>query len=178
MPPLWVFEDENFLIFPHHIKELLVSLQNFLKQKIMGRILAIDYGIKRCGLAATDPERIISTGLTTVETGKLLSFLQDYCKKEPVDCFVVGEPKHMDNTPSDSAQIIEPFVRKLAATFPDRPIHRIDERFTSKLAFQTMIDSGLRKKQRQNKALVDEISACIILQDFMSMQERNNEITT
>lgn len=133
----------------------------------MGRIMAIDYGIKRTGIAVTDPQRIIATGLNTVDTLKLISFLKDYCQKEPVDIFVVGQPKHMDNTPSQSAQIIEPFVEKLRETFPDKEIARIDERFTSKLAFQTMIDSGLKKKQRQNKALIDEVSATIMLQDYL-----------
>ena len=138
----------------------------------MGRIMAIDYGIKRCGIAVTDPQRIISTGLTTVETPRLEAFLQEYCKKVGVDVFVVGEPKHWDNTPSQSAQIIEPFVARLSALFPDKQIARMDERFTSKIAFQTMIDSGLRKKQRQNKALIDEISATIILQDYMASLNR------
>lgn len=133
----------------------------------MGRIMAIDYGIKRTGIAVTDPQRIIATGLNTVDTPKLISFLKDYCQKEPVDIFVVGQPKHMDNTPSQSAQIIEPFVEKLRESFPDKEIARIDERFTSKLAFQTMIDSGLKKKQRQNKALIDEVSATIMLQDYL-----------
>lgn len=133
----------------------------------MGRIMAIDYGIKRTGIAVTDPQRIIATGLNTVDTLKLISFLKDYCQKEPVDIFVVGQPKHMDNTPSQSSQIIEPFVEKLKETFPDKEIARIDERFTSKLAFQTMIDSGLKKKQRQNKALIDEVSATIMLQDYL-----------
>lgn len=133
----------------------------------MGRIMAIDYGIKRTGIAVTDPQRIIATGLNTVDTPKLISFLKDYCQKEPVDIFVVGQPKHMDNTPSQSAQIIEPFVEKLRETFPDKEIARIDERFTSKLAFQTMIESGLKKKQRQNKALIDEVSATIMLQDYL-----------
>ena len=117
----------------------------------MGRILAIDYGIKRTGIAVTDPERIIATGLTTVATPTLLQFLHDYCQKEPVDIFLVGQPKHMDNTPSQSARIIEPFVQQLAQAFPDKEIARIDERFTSKLAFQAMIDGGLKKKQRQDK---------------------------
>ncbi len=133
----------------------------------MGRIMAIDYGIKRTGIAVTDPQRIIATGLNTVDTPKLISFLKDYCQKEPVDIFVVGQPKHMDNTPSQSAQIIEPFVEKLREIFPDKEIARIDERFTSKLAFQTMIDSGLKMKQRQNKALIDEVSATIMLQDYL-----------
>lgn len=133
----------------------------------MGRILAIDYGIKRTGIAVTDPERIIATGLTTVNTPTLLAFLKEYCQKEPVDIFLVGEPKHMDNTPSQSAQIIEPFVKKLAETFPQIEIARIDERFTSKLAFQSMIDGGLKKKQRQDKGMIDKVSATIMLQDYM-----------
>lgn len=133
----------------------------------MGRILAIDYGIKRTGIAVTDPERIISTGLTTVDTPKLIAFIQEYCKRESVDLFLVGEPKQMDNTPSQSAKIIEPFVKKLAEAFPDKQIARIDERFTSKLAFQAMIDGGLKKKQRQNKSMIDQVSATIMLQDYM-----------
>lgn len=133
----------------------------------MGRILAIDYGRKRTGLAVTDSERIIASGLTTVETPTLMQYLESYCKREKVDIFVVGEAKHMDNTPSESMKYIEPFVKQLEAKFPDIPIARIDERFTSKLAFQAMIDGGLKKKQRQNKGLIDEISATIMLQDFM-----------
>ena len=133
----------------------------------MGRILAIDYGIKRTGIAVTDPERIIATGLTTVATPTLLQFLKDYCRKESVDMFLVGQPKHMDNTPSQSAQIIKPFVKQLAEAFPDKEIARIDERFTSKLAFQAMIDGGLKKKQRQDKGMIDQVSATIMLQDYM-----------
>lgn len=133
----------------------------------MGRIMAIDYGQRRTGLAVSDPERIIATGLTTVETPRLMQFLQEYCKREEVDCFVVGEPRQMNNTPSESAQFIEPFVIQLSTRFPDKTIARIDERFTSKMAFQSMIDGGLHRKQRQNKALVDEISATIMLQDYM-----------
>ena len=135
----------------------------------MGRILAIDYGIKRTGIAVTDPERIIATGLTTVATPTLLQFLRDYCLKETVDIFLVGAPKHLDNTPSEAARIIEPFVAKLAETFPDKQIARIDERFTSKLAFQAMIDGGLKKKQRQNKGMIDQVSATIMLQDYLRM---------
>ena len=133
----------------------------------MGRILAIDYGIKRTGIAVTDSERIIATGLTTVATPTLLHFLKDYCQKESVDIFLVGQPKHMDNTPSESARIIEPFVQQLATAFPDKQIARIDERFTSKMAFQAMIDGGLKKKQRQNKGMIDQVSATIMLQDYM-----------
>lgn len=134
----------------------------------MGRILAIDYGIKRTGIAVTDPERIIATGLTTVSAPALFDFLKEYCAKEPVDTFLVGEPKQMDNTPSQSARLIEPFVAKLSQTFPDKRIERIDERFTSKLAFQAMIDGGLKKKQRQNKAMIDQVSATIMLQDYLN----------
>ncbi len=135
---------------------------------VMGRILAIDYGVKRCGVAVTDENRIIATGLATVESSQLIAFLQDYCRREPVDVFVVGEAKHMDNTLSQSAQYIEPFVKSLSELFPDKKVARIDERFTSKMAFQAMIDGGLKKKQRQNKALIDTVSATLILQNYMS----------
>ncbi|MBR3939108.1 MAG: Holliday junction resolvase RuvX [Bacteroidales bacterium] len=134
----------------------------------MGRILAIDYGHKRVGLAVSDELQIIATGLTTVETSKCIAFLKDYVSKENVSCFVVGEAKQMNNTLSESAKYIEPFVELLKTTFPDIEIARVDERFTSKIAFQTMIDSGLKKKQRQNKALIDTISATIILQTYMN----------
>lgn len=133
----------------------------------MGRIVAIDYGIKRTGIAVTDPERIIATGLTTVETPRLEQFLQDYCRKEPVDLFVVGEARRMSGEWSESMQYIEPFVQRLQVLFPDKPVERIDERFTSKLAFQAMIDGGLGKKQRQNKAMIDQVSATIMMQDYM-----------
>lgn len=138
----------------------------------MGRILAIDYGLKRTGIAVTDPNRIIATGLTTVNTPTLIQFLQDYCKQETVDIFLVGEAKHMDNTPSESMKYIEPFVAKLAEVFPGKEIARIDERFTSKLAFQAMIDGGLKKKQRQNKGMIDQVSATIMLQDYMNSLNR------
>ena len=134
--------------------------------------MAIDYGRKRTGLAVTDELQIIATALTTVETQKLMPFLVDYTSREKVDCFVVGEAKRMDNTPSESAQYIEPFVAKLKERFPTIPVERIDERFTSKIAFQAMIDGGLKKKQRQNKALIDTVSAVIILQSYM--QKKNN----
>lgn len=138
--------------------------------------MAIDYGTKRTGLAVTDPVRIIATALTTVETPSLLQYIKDYCAREEVDIFVVGVAKHMDNSPSESMQYIEPFVAQLAQTFPDKKIARIDERFTSKIAFQTMIDCGLKKRQRQNKGLIDQISATIMLQDFLKTTEttKNN----
>ncbi len=134
----------------------------------MGRIMAIDYGRVRTGLAVTDPMRIIATALTTVETPTLLQYIKEYCAREEVDMFVVGEAKHMDNTPSESMHLIEPFVAKLKETFPDKEVARVDERFTSKMAFQTMIDSGLKKKQRRDKGMIDQIAATLILQTHMN----------
>jgi len=133
----------------------------------MGRILAIDFGQKRTGIAVTDELKIIASGLTTVNTKDLLSFLKDYTSKESVELFIVGKPKQMDNTDSESEEFIKPFLKSLLTNFPSIHMKRVDERFTSKMAFQTMIDSGLKKKQRQNKALVDEISATIILQSYL-----------
>ena len=134
----------------------------------MGRILAIDYGTKRTGLAVTDEMQIIASGLTTVDTKALLLFLKEYVITENVEKFVVGEPKQMDNSASESEVYIQKFLEKLTKEIPNIPIERVDERFTSKMAFQTMIDSGLKKKQRQNKALIDEISATLILQSYLS----------
>ncbi len=130
--------------------------------------MAIDYGSKRVGIAVTDPLQIIATGLTTVHSKDLIDFLKKYFLTEEVECIVVGEPKRLNNEPSDSARFIEPFVVHLKRTFPTIKVERMDERFTSKMAFQTMIDSGLKKKDRQNKELVDEISATIILQSYMN----------
>ncbi|MCR5822639.1 MAG: Holliday junction resolvase RuvX [Bacteroidales bacterium] len=140
----------------------------------MGRIMAIDYGRVRTGLAVTDPMRIIATALTTVETPWLMTFLKDYCAREEVDIFVVGEAKHMDNTPSESMQYIEPFVAELKNQFPGKEVARVDERFTSKIAFQSMIDSGLRKKQRRDKGMIDQVSATIILQSYMNTLNNRN----
>ncbi|MCL6294757.1 Holliday junction resolvase RuvX [Jejuia spongiicola] len=133
----------------------------------MARILAIDFGMKRTGIAVTDELQIIASGLTTVYTKELIPFLKDYTSKEKVELFLVGEPKQMDNTASESEILIKPFLIKLSEQFSNIPIIRVDERFTSKMAFQTMIDSGLKKQQRQNKALIDEISATLILQSYL-----------
>lgn len=133
----------------------------------MGRILAIDYGQKRCGLAVTDELAIIANSLDTVPTKELFAFLSFYLKKEVVDVIVIGEPKQMNNQPSDAVKYINPFIGRLQKEYPLMKIERIDERFTSRMAFQTMIDAGLRKKARQNKALVDSISATIILQSYL-----------
>ncbi|ASO06777.1 Holliday junction resolvase RuvX [Arenibacter algicola] len=134
----------------------------------MGRIVALDYGRVRTGIAVTDELQIIASGLTTVDTKELLNFLRKYVQEEKVEKFVIGEPKQMNNLPSESEELIKPFLRTLEGVFPKIPVERQDERFTSKMAFQTMIDSGLNKKQRRDKALVDEISATIILQAYLN----------
>jgi putative holliday junction resolvase len=137
----------------------------------LGRILAIDYGQKRVGFAVSDELRICANGLDTIHVSKAFDFLCQYVANEQVDIIVVGEPKTMNFNASDSARFIEPFVNRLKKVFPDLKIERFDERFTSKMAFQTMIDAGLSKKQRTNKALVDKISATIILQSYMQQLE-------
>ncbi|GAA4048497.1 Holliday junction resolvase RuvX [Flavobacterium chungnamense] len=133
----------------------------------MPRILAIDYGIKRTGIAVTDDFQIIASGLTTIPSETIIAFLKEYFAKEKVEKVIIGEPKQMNGKPSESAEIIEKFVIKFKSEFSEMKMERVDERFTSKMAFQTMIDSGLKKKQRQNKALVDEIAATIMLQDYL-----------
>jgi len=134
----------------------------------MPRILAIDYGEKRTGIAVTDEMQIIASGLTTIPTPTVFEFLKNYFSKEKVEKVLIGEPKQMNGDPSQSAAMINAFCEKFSQEFPALPVVRVDERFTSKMAFQTMIDSGLKKKQRQNKALIDEISATILLQDYLS----------
>ena len=133
----------------------------------MGRVLSVDYGVRRTGLAVTDPLKIIAGGLTTVETPQLMKFLQDYLKKESVERFVVGLTKQTNGRDSDNLPRVREFVSKLSKSFPGIPIDMWDERYTSVLAHQAMLQSGIGKKARQNKALVDEISATIILQGWM-----------
>ena len=133
----------------------------------MGRILALDYGGKRTGIAITDELQMIASGLTTVTTSDLMDFLKNYMASEKVALVLVGEPKQKDGTHSSIEEEIKKFLKKFSNTFPDLEVKRVDERYTSKMAFQTMIDSGLKKKQRQNKALIDEISATIILQEYL-----------
>ena len=133
----------------------------------MPRIIAIDYGSKRVGLAVTDPLQILANGLTTVHSKDVIKFLEDYLKKEEVECIVVGEPKTLRNEPSDSARFIEPFVKHLKNKFPGMKIERYDERFTSAMAHQAMLLGGLKKKARQNKETVDMVSATIILQNYL-----------
>ena len=133
----------------------------------MARILALDFGTKRTGIAVTDELQIIASGLTTVPTSELMQFLEKYFSAEDVELVLLGEPKQMNNTASESEVNIGEFLKKFAEKFPQMKVERVDERFTSKMAFQSMIDSGLKKKQRKNKALVDEISATIILQSYL-----------
>lgn len=134
----------------------------------MGRVLAIDYGKIRTGLAISDIQRIIASPLQTVDTKNLFAFLDEYIKREEVDEFVVGLAKQMDNTPSESSVYIEPFVQELSLRYPQKKINRIDERFTSKIATQSILSAGANKKQRRDKRLVDLVSAVIILQDFLN----------
>lgn len=137
----------------------------------MSRILAIDYGRKRTGIAVTDPMQIIANGLTTVPTHTLMDFLTDYVKKEPVERIIIGHPKQMNNEDSENMKNIVPFINRLKKMMPQMPVELVDERFTSVLAHQAMLTGGLKKKDRQNKALVDEISATIILQSYMESKK-------
>lgn len=137
----------------------------------MGRILAIDYGQKRVGIAVTDELRIFATGLQTVHSKDIFSFLDEYVKRETVDLIIVGEPRQMNNTASDAQRFTEPFVKKLRKHFLQIPVDRVDERFTSKMAQSTILEAGLKKKDRQNKALVDTVSATIMLQSYLQMMQ-------
>jgi len=138
----------------------------------MARILSIDYGKKRVGIAVTDPAQIIATRLTTIPTNTIWDFLKDYFQKEKVETVVVGYPRQMNNEASEAVRYINPFLRKFQQVYPEMRLELYDERFTSKMAFQTMIDGGLKKKQRQNKEMIDGISATIILQNYLE-QKRN-----
>ena len=137
----------------------------------MSRILAIDYGKKRTGIAVTDPMQLIANGLTTVPTHELMDFLLGYLRQEKVERIVIGHPKQMNNEDSENMKRIVPFVNRLRKVLPDMPVELYDERFTSVLAHQAMLAGGLKKKDRQNKALVDEISATIILQSYLESKK-------
>ncbi len=143
-----------------------------IKSKYVARILSIDYGKKRTGIAVTDPMQIIAGGLVTVSTSSLFDFLRDYVGREQVERIVVGEPKQADGSPSENMSRIVPFVNRWRKEFPDIPVEFYDERFTSVLAHRAMIDGGLHKKKRQDKALVDELSATIILQGYLESERR------
>jgi putative Holliday junction resolvase len=136
----------------------------------MARIIAIDYGLKRTGLAVTDALQLIATGLTTIESPKLIQFLKDYFKKEMVELIIMGEPKNLDDSDTHATPLVKQVILLLQKEFPSIPIKTVDERFTSKMASRAMIDMGLKKKQRRDKALVDEIAATIMLQEYLRVQ--------
>jgi putative Holliday junction resolvase len=147
--------------------------------KIMGRILAIDYGTKRIGLAVTDPMQIFASPLITVSPKEFDRFIDEYLKTEEIDEFVIGYPVQMNNQPSEAVKYINPFIKKLKKKFPEKHIHLADERFTSQMAFQTMIDGGVKKMDRLDKSMVDKISASIILRSFLdnrSNKKENNKL--
>jgi putative Holliday junction resolvase len=133
----------------------------------MARIICIDYGAKRTGIAVTDPLKIIATGLTTIPSQELIKYLKDYVTKEEVELILIGEPKNWDDTDTHATPLVKTITKKIMKEFPKMPVKMIDERYTSKLASQAMIDMGLKKMQRRNKALVDEIAATIMLQDYL-----------
>jgi putative Holliday junction resolvase len=136
----------------------------------MSRILCIDYGKKRTGIAVTDPLQIIATGLTTVDSHELISFLKKYFQQEDVELIVIGEPKNLDDSDTHATPLVNAIIKKLEKEFPKIPIKKVDERFTSKMAKQAMIEMGMKKKDRRNKRMVDEIAATIMLQEFMASQ--------
>ena len=143
--------------------------------KYMGRIIGIDYGLKRIGLAVTDPLQIFASPLVTVSPAEFDNFIKDYLKTDEVDAFVIGYPVQMNNQPSASVIYINPFIKKLKKTYPEKHIYLADERFTSQMALRTMIEGGVKKKGRQNKAMVDKISASIILQSFLDNRSNKTE---
>ncbi len=136
----------------------------------MGKVLAIDYGSKRTGIAITDALQIIASGLTTISTSCLDDFIADIVIKEEIDCFVVGNPKNLDGTDTNISPYVNSFVKRLQKLYPSKLIYQIDERFTSKIAKQSILESGVNRKKRQNKSLVDEVSATIILQDYLDQK--------
>jgi putative holliday junction resolvase len=133
----------------------------------MARIIAIDYGLKRTGLAVTDPFQIIATGLTTIESPRLINFLKDYFSKEPVELIIIGDPRNWDDSDTHATPLVREVIARLKKKFPTIPVETVDERYTSKMASQAMIDMGMKKMQRRNKALVDEIAATIMLQEYL-----------
>ena len=137
----------------------------------MARILSIDYGLKRTGIAVTDPLKIIATGLTTIPSNTLITFLKDYFSKEDVELVIIGEPKNLDDSDTHATSLVKSMIKKLMKEFPEKRIKTVDERYTSKMASQAMIDMGMKKMQRRNKAFIDEIAATIMLQEYLRSQE-------
>ncbi len=133
----------------------------------MARIMAIDYGLKRTGIAVTDPLQIIAQGLTTIESPRLINFLKEYLQKEPVELFVIGDPRNWDDSDTHATPLVAEIIKRMEKNFPSIPIKKVDERFTSKMASRAMIDMGMKKSQRRNKGLVDEIAATIMLQEYL-----------
>jgi len=165
-------EDFKFFISKQNVSNNYPIFQKeFLLLWSMARILSFDFGAKRTGIAVTDELQLIASGLTTIVAKDLVTFVKDYLQQEKVALFVVGKPKNLDNTPSESDTIVTKYTHQLKQHFPEIPIVEVDERFTSKMAFQSMIAGGLSKKKRQNKALLDEISATILLQSYLSSRK-------
>jgi putative holliday junction resolvase len=131
------------------------------------RIIAIDYGLKRTGLAVTDPLQIIATALTTIESPKLIPYLKDYFSKEPVELIIIGEPKNWDDTDTHATPLVKKIMERLLKEFPHMPLKTVDERYTSKMASQAMVEMGMKKKQRRDKGMVDQIAAAIMLQEYL-----------
>lgn len=152
---------------------IFIIFDEKLIRTLLSRIIGIDVGRKRVGFAVTDPLQIIASPLDTVANHLSLTFIENYCKNEDVEAFAIGLPKTLDNKPSESTIYLKPFVKKLELMFPSKKIHFIDERFTSKIAMQTMIDGGMKKKDRRNKATVDTISAVLILQSYLEQKNNN-----
>jgi len=141
----------------------------------MGRLIGIDYGTKRIGLAVTDPSKMFASPLITVSTEKFDLYIKEYLKTEEVDAFVIGYPVKMNNQPSESVNYVNPFIKKLKKTFPGKEIHLVDERFTSRIALRSMIEGGVKKRNRQDKSMIDRISASIILQSFLDNRSFKKE---
>jgi putative holliday junction resolvase len=145
----------------------LICLKTRIKIKLLARILSIDFGMKRTGLAVTDPLQIIATGLTTIESRQLIPFLKDYFTKENVELIIIGEPRNLDDSETHATPLVEKCIRDLQKNFPAIPVKKVDERYTSKMAKDAMLEMGLKKKQRRDKKLVDEIAATILLQEYL-----------
>ncbi len=141
----------------------------------MGRIIGIDYGTKRIGLAVTDPLKIFASPLDTVSTAEFYSYIDNYLRTETIEAFVIGYPVQLNNTPSESVIYLDPFIKRLRQKFPGKDVHLVDERFTSKMAFQTMIDGGVGRNGRRDKSMVDKISASIILQSFLDRKPKTEK---
>jgi putative Holliday junction resolvase len=152
--------------------KILLLLSFFKSFREMGRILSVDYGRKRVGIAVTDPGQIIANGLETVKAHETIAFLKNYFEAEDVDLVVIGYPKQMNNMASESVRYVNAFIANFKKEFPCKNYYLMDERFTSKMAFQAMIDGGLKKKKRQDKALIDKVSATILLQSYLEMKKK------